>query len=156
MEHRQSSKHRERTGKCLYPRFRRRHIEDAEPPTGHADIDNLSRVGLRDILFNYTGRVDMSLYRKIGVPMAMLATDKFGNLQNPDIVDPMNSPAVREFDRDTESRMDDYDHLRDYTIEKKNETTDDQEPSVAQPGRNNGDLDGAAAVPPASDPGATS
>lgn len=119
MEHRQSSKPRERTGKCLYPRFRRRHIVDVEPLTGHADIDNLSRVGLRDILFNYTGRVDMSLYRKIGVPMAMLQSDDFGNLQHPDIVDPMNSPAVREFDRDTESRMDDYDHLRDYTIESR-------------------------------------
>lgn len=156
MEHRQSSKPRERTGKCLYPRFRRRHIEDAEPPTGHADIDNLSRVGLRDILFNYTGRVDMSLYRKIGVPMAMLQTDEFGNMQHPDIVDPMNSPAVQEFDRDTESRMDDYDHLRDYTIEMRNGQTHDQEPSVDQPGRNNADLDGADAVPPASDPGATS
>lgn len=156
MEHRQLSKPRERTGKCLYPRFRRRHIEDVEPPTGHADIDNLSRVGLRDILFNYTGRVDMSLYRKIGVPMAMLETDEFGNLQDPDIVDPMNSPAVREFDRDTESRMDDYDGIRDYAIDKQNEQTEDQELPVAQPGQNNGYLDGAAAVPPASDPGATS
>lgn len=81
-----------------------------ERPTGHADLDLTSRVGLRDILFNYTGRMDMSLYRRIGIPMSKSRETVDGVLA--DVLDPEFSPAVQEFASGPETRMDDADFMR--------------------------------------------
>lgn len=84
-----------------------------ERPTGHADLDLTSRVGLRDILFNYTGRMDMSLYRRIGTPMAK-SVETVDGVQA-DVLDPEFSPAVQEFASGPESRMDDADYMRSFS-----------------------------------------
>lgn len=109
-----------------------------ERPTGHADLDLTSRVGLRDILFNYTGRMDMSLYRRIGTPMAKTRETVDGVLA--DVLDPEFSPAVQEFSRGPETRMDDADYMRSINP-KRNEDHNDGEP------RDGGDLAGDGADP---------
>lgn len=117
----------------------------AEPDTGHADLDMTSRVGLRDILFNYTGRMDMSLYRKIGRPAATTTVDSDGSIRV-DVVDPDFSPAVSEFERGPETRMDDYDYMANYRKpEDDGQVLPDSEPDNGS----GGDSDGADPVSPA-------
>lgn len=121
-------------------------INRTEPPTGPADLDLTSRTSLRDILFNYTGRIDMSLIRKMGTPMTTTKVDKFGN-PVVDNLDPEISGALDQFAGGGEQKMDDFDYLREQAYADAYR----KEQSLAQSrDRRGGSVDGTAAIPSAS------
>lgn len=79
----------------------------SEYPSSESEVDQTTRTSIRDILFSYTGDVDVSKYRIPAPPQASLELTREGiNYDNGDVDPEFATFAIRESLNDREGLMD--------------------------------------------------